>query len=145
MFDKLKSIRELSEKSYFSAVDAAEITLVEHRMGIVFPESLKALWREFGYFGLDKGLKDSEPSNQFNRLLTPIEIEGLVSTREDVGFSSPSDERIENAIPFMAYSEGGCFQLMLDDSAVYYFDDVVGSCLEEFIDKLSQHADFYRD
>jgi hypothetical protein len=141
-FESLRRIRDASPDD-FSKFDLGEILIAEHNLGIVFPDSLKNLWEEFGYFAVLKGLKNEEETNQFNRLLAPSEIEGLVNGI-DVGFSSPQDERIDGAVPIMAYSESGCIQMKLDDTGVFYFDELVAKRLEEFIDKLSIDADFYR-
>ncbi len=143
MFENLNKIRDSFDDFFFEVRDG-EATLIEHELGIVFPETLKILWGEFGYFFVRQGVEDDKRSYQKNRLLTPIEIKGLIEGK-DVGFSSPPGERVEGGVPFFAASSTACLQTKLDDTGVYWFDDLVAENLEQFIEKISLRADFYLD
>ena len=144
MFEKLRQLKR-SHSDLFYAVVADEVDQAERRLDLVFPDSMKALWHEFGYFFVQHSLDGGKRSNQTNRYLSPNEIEHLLSDDNETSFSSPEEERVGNAIPFFAASPAACLQTKLDDSGVFYFSEKVADDIEAFFSQLASDPDFYRD
>ena len=140
---KLKQLQAAGKSFRLFEFDRSEIGPVEQRLGLAFPEYLKSLWNEFGYFFLDTGLNDKEMTYQLNRLLTPEEIAELLSGSTDMDFQDPAIDRVDDSIPFMAGSRDSCLHTAVNDTGVYWIGDEVSGSLDEFFDRLADDAAFY--
>ena len=143
MLEKIYKLKAADKDFRLFEFDRSEIGRVEEQTSLVFPDYLKSLWQEFGYFFMDRGLNNEKMTYQLNRLLTPEEIAQLLNGDTDLDFQDPKIDRVDNSIPFMAGSRDSCLHTSIDDTGVFWIGDRVSETLGEFFNRLADDAGFY--
>ncbi len=113
---------------------------VDKRLGIRFPKDLRTFWDRFGYAFIRQGFKNETEVDSDNRILTPIEIESLVTKANDCGYVAPGEGFREGCVPFLHINSSSFFQV--DAKSVVYGIDQKKEAddLASFFDRMADDA-----
>ena len=53
--------------------------------------------------------------------------------------------KMENLIPFLEIGDGAYITIDLRRGRIFYFENMIASSLEEFLDKMDKKTDYYLD
>lgn len=134
-----------NEQHQFYEITREEIRTAEERLGFSFPSELSTFYLEVGY-----GFINKENKNTFNRLLDPDTIADITLREGIYEFDPDLDGIYEEEDQFVFYEVNEGVYLTLDrkavnQSPVYFFETKIAGSLEEFMQKIDQDSDYYRE
>ena len=138
MFEKIKS----AKKNDFYPIEEAQIIKAEDKMGLKFPEELRAFYKEVGYGFISDGSDDCG----INRLMAPLGC-ASIRLREDYYEADPDLEMYEiyekNSIIFYEFNEGVYGAIGMEDGKIYFASNVIADSLTEFLEKMSINTEYW--
>lgn len=122
------------------SLDLKDVNEAEQRMGVPFPESLKSIYKKYGY-GF---VMNSEGA--INRLIDPMTCADI-RLREDIYEFDPDLELYgpfeKDKILFFEVNEGVYISIGIKDEKIYFVNQVIAHNLVEFLLKISEDPDYW--
>ncbi|MCM3162671.1 SMI1/KNR4 family protein [Metabacillus litoralis] len=134
-----------NDKHKFIRLQENELLDAEERLGFELPNELRDFYLEVGY-GFIKG----SDGNAINRIMDPDTIADI-TLREGIYEFDPDLEGIyedDDKLVFYEVNEGVYLTLDLNtpqQTPVYFFETQIAGSLEEFIRKVDENAEYFRD
>jgi len=134
-----------NDKHKFIRLQENELLEAEERLGFELPNELRDFYLEVGY-GFIKG----SDGNAINRIMDPDTIADI-TLREGIYEFDPDLEGIyedDDKLVFYEVNEGVYLTLDLNtpqQTPVYFFETQIAGSLEEFIRKVDENAEYFRD
>ncbi|MDG5471392.1 SMI1/KNR4 family protein [Jeotgalibacillus sp. ET6] len=134
-----------NDKHKFIRLQENELLDAEERLGFELPNELKDFYLEVGY-GFIKG----SDGNAINRIMDPDTIADI-TLREGIFEFDPDLEGIyqdDDKLVFYEVNEGVYLTLDLNipqQTPIYFFETQIAGSLEEFIRKVDEDAEYFRD
>ncbi|MEK4442194.1 MULTISPECIES: SMI1/KNR4 family protein [Niallia] len=134
-----------NDKHKFIRLQENELLDAEERLGFELPNELRDFYLEVGY-GFIKG----SDGNAINRIMDPDTIADI-TLREGIYEFDPDLEGIyedDDKLVFYEVNEGVYLTLDLNtpqQTPVYFFETQIAGSLEEFIRKVDEDAEYFRD
>ncbi|MFB1052082.1 SMI1/KNR4 family protein [Paraliobacillus sp. JSM ZJ581] len=134
-----------NDKHKFIRLQENELLDAEERLGFELPNELRDFYLEIGY-GFIKG----SDGNAINRIMDADTIADI-TLRESIYEFDPDLEGIyedDDKLVFYEVNEGVYLTLDLNtpqQTPVYFFETQIAGSLEEFIRKVDEDAEYFRD
>lgn len=138
------SILKNSDHKFYKLTEN-DIKEAEERLGLAFPDELKAFYKEVGY-----GFLDVNNKNSFNRMLDPHSVADI-RFREGIYEYDPDLDDIyeeEDELVFYEVNEGVYLTIDLGNkkqSPVYYLGTKIADSFGEFLEKMNKDTDYFED
>ena len=134
-----------NDKHKFIRLQENELLDAEERLGFELPNELRDFYLEVGY-GFIKG----SDGNAINRIMDPDTVADI-TLREGIYEFDPDLEGIyedDDKLVFYEVNEGIYLTLELNtpqQTPVYFFETQIAGSFEEFIRKVDEDAEYFRD
>lgn len=134
-----KNQRTDDAKHVFYKLDNMDIENAKKKLGYGFPKELEEFYKQVGY-----GFLCADDKDAIDRMMDPESIADFLTynnQEEDKYFIEYC--KMENVIPFFEIGDGAYITINRDDNRIFYFDNVIATSLQEFLEKMHNHTDYY--
>lgn len=135
----VKYIGNEDGKHVFYRLNDTDIKNAEKRLGYKFPKELSEFYKQVGY-----GFLCSFDKESIDRMMDPESIANFMTNNtqeEDKYFIEYC--KMENTIPFFEIGDGSYITISIDTNRIFYFDYVIATSLQEFLDRMDKDTDYY--